>query len=90
MIGIISRVRSTMAIATVISPFRLAILFYLGWTPVFLLALTGSTLEIMGHNSCPLSPAGIPLCYFSLTIATFLLPAFVLVRSQQREADSTV
>jgi len=73
-----------MAAAVIYSPRRLTVLFLLGWTPVFLLALSGSTMEILGHNTCPTSPAGIPLCYFSLTVATLLLPVFFLSRNLQR------
>lgn len=73
-----------MAAAVIFSPRKLTVLFLLGWTPVFLLALSGSTMEILGYNTCPTSPAGIPLCYFSLTVATLLLPVFFLSRNLQR------
>jgi hypothetical protein len=73
-----------MAAAVIFSPRRLTVLFLFGWTSVFLLALSGSTMEILGHNTCPTSPAGTPLCYFSLTVATLLLPVFFLSRMLQR------
>jgi hypothetical protein len=69
-----------MALAVLLSPRQFTVLFFVGWTPVFLLALSGSTMEIMGHNTCPSSPSGIPLCYFSLTVAVLLLPVFLLSR----------
>jgi len=73
-----------MAVAVIFSPCRLTVLFLLGWAPVFLLALSGSTMEILGHNTCPTSPTGTPLCYFSLVVATLLLPVFLLSRYLQR------
>lgn len=72
-----------MAIATIISPRKLTVLFLLGWTPVFLLALSGSIMEILGHSTCPISPQGTPLCYFSLTVAALLLPVFLISRHLQ-------
>ncbi len=78
-----------MAIAAVFSPRRLTVLFLLGWAPVFLLALTGSSLEALGRNACPASPSGIPLCYFSLTISSLLLPIFLLGRHLQSSHSHT-
>jgi hypothetical protein len=72
-----------MAISAVFSPRRLTVLFLLGWAPVFLLALTGSTLELLGHTTCPASPTGTPLCYFSLAVASLMLPVFLLSRHFQ-------
>lgn len=78
-----------MATAVAFSPRRLTIFFLLGWTPVFLLALSGSTMEILGNPTCPNSPAGIPLCYFSLAIASLLLPMFLLGRHLQPTTGHT-
>jgi len=78
-----------MAVAAIFSPRRLMVLFLLGWAPVFLLALSGSTMEIMGRPTCPASPAGTPLCYFSLAVATLLLPAFLFGRHYQRAVNTT-
>ncbi|MGH1478024.1 MAG: hypothetical protein ACRBM6_04725 [Geminicoccales bacterium] len=65
-----------MAVSAVMAPRRLSWLFLLGWLPVFLLALTGSTMEILGRETCPQSPTGIPMCYYSFLIASMLIPAF--------------
>jgi len=73
-----------MMIATIISPQRLTTVFMFGWAPVFLLALSGSTLQFLGQPTCPLSPTGTPLCYFSLAIASFLLPAYLFSRHLHR------
>ena len=77
-----------MAVAVIFSPRRLTPLFLLGWAPVFLLALTGSTLEILGRPTCPASPSGTPLCYFSLAVASLLLPTFLFSRHLQRTVSS--
>ncbi len=78
-----------MAVAVIFSPRRLTALFLLGWVPVFLLALSGSTLEILGRPTCPTSPSGAPLCYFSLAVASLLLLAFLFGRHFQRAVDTT-
>lgn len=78
-----------MAIAVLFSPRRLTLVFLLGWAPVFLLALSGSSMEILGRPTCPVSPAGTPLCYFSLAVASLLLPAFLIGRYFQREVNNT-
>ena len=73
-----------MAIAVLFAPRRLTALFLLGWAPVFALALTGSTMEILGHPTCPASPTGTPMCFYSLAVAALLLPAFWVGRRLQR------
>ena len=77
-----------MAIAALFSPRKLTVLFLLGWAPVFLLALTGSILEIFGRTTCPASPAGTPLCNFSLAVASLILPVFLLSRHFQPAANN--
>ena len=68
---------AAMALAALAAPRRLFWLFIAGWVPVFLLALGGTTLELSGRPTCPPSPTGLPMCYFSLAIACLLLPAFL-------------
>jgi len=48
-------------------------LFYIGWTPVFLLALMGVILELTKGHICPPGAYGIPQCFFSLTMALVCL-----------------
>jgi hypothetical protein len=55
-------------------------IFLLGWLPVFLFALSGTSLELLGRPACPRSATDIPLCFFSLAIASVLLAAFILAR----------
>jgi len=47
-------------------------LFVVGWTPVILLAVIGSTLELSQGGICPRSEMGTPLCYISLSFAVFV------------------
>ena len=53
-------------------------LFYIGWSPVFLLALIGVTLELTKGHICPPGAMGIPQCVFSLAMALLCLPLFRL------------
>lgn len=77
-----------MAIAVLFAPRRLTALFLLGWAPVFALALTGSTMEILGRPTCPASPTGTPMCFYSLAVASLLLPAFWVGRRLQRDVQT--
>ena len=53
-------------------------LFYTGWTPVFLLALMGVTLELTKGHVCPEGAFGIPQCFFSLAMVLACLGLFRL------------
>lgn len=44
-------------------------LFFWGWIPVFILAATGSGLELLGQDICPKTDNGWPKCYSSLILA---------------------
>ena len=71
----------SMAVASIAGPRRSFWLFLVGWLPVFLLALVGSTLELFGRETCPASPGSTPLCYYSLAVASILLyPAHPISR----------
>lgn len=53
-------------------------IFLLAWAPIFLLAATGTTLELFGRETCPNTPGGIPKCYFSLALSIgLILPVLV-------------
>lgn len=61
--------------------FRTAIpsmIFWIGWAGVFVMAVTGTALEISGLETCPRTGSGTPTCYFSLAIAMVLALLFVL------------
>lgn len=64
------------AISTIGSLPYAAYAFWIGWLPVFSLALIGSTLELSGTPTCPRGSLNIPMCYFSLAIAALLLLLF--------------
>lgn len=51
-------------------------LFYIGWTPVFLLALMGVVLELTQGHICPPGAFGIPQCFFSLAMVLICLGLF--------------
>lgn len=54
-------------------PFRARTIgFFIGCAPLFLLALTGSVLELLGQDTCPRTASGIPTCFFSLGLVTLL------------------
>ena len=52
--------------------FRKALLFYISWTPLFLIALGASVLEVVRGGACPYSPSGFPMCYSSLFLLTII------------------
>lgn len=51
-------------------------LFYIGWVPVFLLALMGVILELTKGQVCPPGAFGIPQCFFSLSMVLICLGLF--------------
>ena len=51
-------------------------LFYIGWAPVFLLALMGVVLELSSGHVCPPGAYGIPQCFFSFAMALVCLGLF--------------
>ena len=55
-------------------------LFIIGWSPVVLLALVGSLLELSQGDICPKSSMGIALCYVSLSFAIMVAALFWLLK----------
>lgn len=59
-------------------------LFYIGWTPVFLLALMGVIVEVgvmlglVKDHICPIGAYGIPQCFFSFAMILICLGLFKL------------
>ena len=64
----------------ILPPARSSWLFLLGWLPVFLMALSRTSLELLGQATCPQTTLEIPLCFFSLVIICVLLAAFMRAR----------
>ena len=54
-------------------------LFFIGWTPVFLLAFIGSLFELSNGATCPKSNSGLPLCYVSLSFALVVIGLYTLL-----------
>ena len=73
-----------MAVAAVVWWRNLSWLFFLGVTPVLILAATGTTLELAGRPTCPVSDAGVPLCFVSLAVGCGLLLAFFIAVSLEK------
>lgn len=81
---LVSAAYAAIGISALLDPRRLTWLFLTGWLPVFLLAATGTTLELFGRTTCPATATGTPMCYYSLAAALLLLPAFFFARSVSR------
>ncbi len=65
-------------------------IFLSGWLVVFLIAVTGTLLEVMNGNTCPQSADGLPLCYVSLTLCVLILVLnFTFQKSQCAKNGST-
>ena len=67
---------SAMAIAVSVGWQKMKWLFFIGVTPVIMLAVAGTSLELFGRPTCPRSDGGWPLCYTSLAIGLTLLALF--------------
>ena len=67
-----------MGIVAIFHPVRLQVIYWTGWAPVFLLALSGSVLEISGTPTCPAAANGTPMCFYSLALATVLAVLFIV------------
>jgi hypothetical protein len=63
-------------------------LFLLAWSPIFLLAATGSGLELTGHGTCPKTSGEIPKCFFSLGLAVALIVPFLIHFAQTRRSNA--
>ena len=67
-------------------------LFYVGWTPVFLLAFMGVMVEIgvllglIKDHICPPGALGIPQCVFSLAMVLICLGLFIVSRKARNTA----
>lgn len=69
------------ALILIAAVFRTAVpslIFWVSWAGVFVMAVTGTALEMSGLETCPRTGGGTPTCYFSLGIAMVLALLFVL------------
>ena len=68
----------SMLAAQVASPGKLKNrLFYPAWALVFLIAASGTGLEITVGNACPKNSGGVPLCYFSFVLSIAIIFFYV-------------
>ena len=81
---VVSVCYAAMGIASLVWAKRLQWLFFAGSTPVILLALIGTSLELLGHPTCPLSDAGTPLCFYSLAVGLSMLIIFLVALKIER------
>ena len=80
---------AAIGLAVVLEPRRTLWLFMIGWLPVFLLAASGSTLEVFGRPTCPATSGGTPMCYYSLLVSALLLPGFLIARNYLRAEEKS-
>lgn len=85
---VVSLAYLAMAVAASFGWRKLKWLFVVGAAPVVLLALAGTSLELMGTPTCPRSDSGWPLCYTSLMIGLGLSAAFFLAVLLERKTGS--
>jgi hypothetical protein len=48
-------------------------IFYPAWALVFLIAASGTGLEIAVGNACPRNSSEVPLCYFSFALSIAII-----------------
>jgi hypothetical protein len=86
---IVSICYAAMGIASLLWAKPLNWLFFAGSAPVILLALAGTSMELMGRPTCPVSDAGTPLCFYSLAVGISMLTIFlVALKMEQRQLAS--
>ncbi len=86
---IVSICYAAMGIASLLWAKALNWLFFAGAAPVILLALAGTSMELMGRPTCPMSGTGTPLCFYSLAVGIAMLTIFlVALKMEQRPLAS--
>ena len=63
-------------------------IFFVGWTPVFLLAFFGSLLEVINGNTCPKNGSGLALCYVSLSFAIVIAGLYLFLIKARTAKDA--
>ena len=82
---IVSICYAAMGIASLLWTKPLKWLFFVGVTPVILFAISGTTLELIGRPTCPVSETGTPMCFYSLAVGVAMLAVFVIVLRLERQ-----
>lgn len=63
------------------------VLFWIGFTPTFLLALTGVTGEIFGFVECPETASHFPKCFISLGFVVVIGALWIGLNFLNKKAD---
>ena len=84
----VSACYAAMGVASLLWTKPLKWLFFAGATPVILLALVGTSLELMGRPTCPVSETGTPLCFYSLAVGLSMLILFLVALNVERRQVS--
>jgi hypothetical protein len=85
---VVSVCYAAMGIGSLLWTMPLKSVFFAGATPVILLALAGTSLELMGRSTCPISDAGTPLCFYSLAVGIAMLIVFLIALKMERSQAS--
>lgn len=78
---------SAMLLAAAIWWRNLKWVFLAGAVPVFLIAMTGTAVEISGTPICPRSDFGLPLCFVSLAIVLGVSALFLAISVLEARAN---
>ena len=65
------------------------IFFTIGFAPAFLLALIGSTGEIVGFVSCPATENGFPKCFISIMFLIALAAGWIALSVRKKKETSS-
>jgi hypothetical protein len=57
-------------------------MFFIGWTPVALLASLGVILELTKGETCPPGAMGVPQCFYSLGMVMLCLVLFLAMKKR--------
>ena len=82
---VVSVCYTAMGIASLLWMKPLKWLFFVGVTPVILIALSGTALELIGRPTCPASDTGTPLCFYSLGVGVAMLILFIFALRLERQ-----
>lgn len=75
---LVSMAYATMLITVLNQRFWRVWYFLSGWIPVFILAATGSAIELFENGTCPRTGSGTPMCFLSLGLAvTMAVPVTI-------------
>lgn len=74
------------ALSPALSERRRPWVFLCGWAPLFLLALMGSTLELLVQPTCPRSSVGVPACFLSMFLIGLIAVLYAVERVSAKKS----